>query len=254
MIIDADTHISPISGGGTLQLDGLIEQMDKSGVDKAICWLHPPYMREIDGSLRYIHECIQKRSDRLIGFGWVDPHLGLEKCRETIKRCLGEYGFHGIKLNGAQNSFYIDDEDLALPLVEEIAKAGTVLALHIGADEYDFTHPYRAGKLAELYPDLPILIVHMGGAGKPDLARPCVEMAAKHPNMTLIGSNVDFIRVKSAIESLGAQRVCFGSDTPFSIMHADVAAYQAFLSDYFTEDEQRLVMGGNIARVLRLIE
>lgn len=58
---------------------------------------------------------------------------------------MEEYGFYGVKLNGAQNSFYIDDESISLPLAEEVAKTGKLLAFHIGADEYDFTHPYRGG-------------------------------------------------------------------------------------------------------------
>jgi hypothetical protein len=59
--------------------------------------------------------------------------LGLDAARAAVKRCVEEYGFYGVKLNGAQNSYYIDDPQLALPIVEEIARTGKLLAFHVGA-------------------------------------------------------------------------------------------------------------------------
>ncbi len=252
MIIDADTHISPIKSDNTIPVERLIEHMDQSSVDRAICWLQPPYMREIDQSLEYVFNSVQRYPDRLLGFGWVDPHLGFEKGKDTIRRCIEEYGFYGIKFNGAQNSYYIDDPELALPLIEQAAKAGANLAFHIGADEYDFTHPYRVAKIARMFPETTIFLAHMGGAGLPDLSKSCIEMAQECPNLHLIASNIGWNKVVTAIKTLGADRVSFGSDTPFSIMHADVAAFQAFLSDYFTAEEAELVMGGNIRRLLNV--
>lgn len=252
MIIDADTHISPIRSPITIPVEALIDEMNQSGVDKAICWLQPPYMREIDDSLAYIHQSVKRYPDRLLGFGWVDPHLGFEKGRETIRRCVEDYGFYGIKFNGAQNSYYIDDEEMVLPLIEEAAKTGKLLAFHIGADEYDYTHPYRVAKIARRFPETTILLAHMGGAGLPDLSKSCIEMAVECPNLHLIASNIGWKKAIAAIETLGAERVSFGSDTPFSVMHADVAAFQAFLGDRFSPEEARLVMGGNIERLLNL--
>ncbi|MDR2479296.1 MAG: amidohydrolase family protein [Treponema sp.] len=252
MIIDADTHISPTDDENTIRAEELIEQMERSGVDRAVCWLQPPYMRIIDGSLKYLYESVKRYPDKLLGFGWVDPHLGVGEGKATVKRCLDEYGFHGVKLNGAQNSFTIDNEKMTLPIIEEIAKAGSILAFHIGADAYDNTHPFRAANIAERFPETTILMIHMGGVSSPDLSAACIDAAVKHKNMHLIGSNVRYTSVIKAIRELGASRVSFGSDTPFSVMHADVCAYQAFLSDYFTQEEQNLVMGDNILKLLKI--
>ena len=252
MIIDADTHISQTDDEGTILAEELINQMDKSKVDKAVCWLQPPYMRTIDPSLKYIYESVKKYPDRLLGFGWVDPHFGIKKGKETVRKCLEEYGFYGVKLNGAQNSFPIDNENISFPIIEEIAKAGSILALHIGADAYDYTHPFRAANIAKRFPEMPILMVHMGGVTSPELSSVCIETAEKCKSMHLVGSCVRYTSVVKAIKKLGASRVSFGSDTPFSFMHADVSAYKAFLSDYFTMKEQKLVMGENIARLFKL--
>jgi uncharacterized protein len=79
-----------------------------------------------------------------------------------VKRCIEEYGFYGVKLNGAQNNYIIDSDDLAMPVIEEIAKLGKPIAFHIGPDEYENTHPLRAARVAGLYPEIPIIMIHMG--------------------------------------------------------------------------------------------
>ena len=254
MIIDADTHVSPYKEPGIIQIpvEELLSQMETSKVDKALCWLTPPYMREIDASLKYVYEYTKKYPDKLLGFGWADPHFGVKKGKETVKKCLNEYGFYGIKLNGAQNSFPIDNEEMCFPIIEEVAKAGSILAFHIGVDAYDFTHPSRAVNVARRFPEMPILMVHMGGVGAPELTNACIQAAEQCGNMHLIGSNVRFNSVVNAIRKLGASRVSFGSDTPFSIMHADLAAYKAILSDYFTKKDEKLVLGENIVRLFKL--
>lgn len=252
MIIDADTHISPHRTPLTISTEELVERIGCAGVDKALCWLQPPYLREIDESLRYVYEATRRYPDKLLGFGWADPHLGRKRALDAIRRSTEEYGFYGVKLNGAQNEFYIDDEQLSLPLIEQIAKTGKLLALHIGADAYDRTHPFRAAKIAQRYPEMNILLAHMGGCSSPDLADACIEMAAGHPNLYLIGSNVGWNQVVKAIRVLGPRRVLFGSDTPFSDMHADRCAYEALLGDYFDEETARMVMGGNLARLFSL--
>lgn len=252
MIIDADTHISPADQNNTIRVEKLIEDMDRSGVDKALCWMQPLYTREVDESLKYIYESQKRFPERLLPFGWVDPHFGVKKGIETVHRCIEEYGFYGVKFNGAQNEYYIDDEEMVLPIIEEVARLGSRLAFHIGADAYEYTHPYNLEKIAKRYPDVPILVAHMGGAGLPNLARPCIEVAKRNPNITLIGSSIGWNSIVKAIREIGAERVCFGSDTPFSDMHADLAAYKSFLSDLFTKDEADLVLGGNIQKLFEI--
>jgi hypothetical protein len=252
MIIDADCHISPTGeDASAITIEELLRRMDRSGVDKALTWLRPPYRREIDSSNAYVHKAMQDHPDRILGFGWADPNLGVREAKDTVRRCVEEYGFYGVKLNGAQNNFYIDDPKLSLPVVEEIAKTGKALAFHVGTDAYEETHPFRVAKIARAYPDLPILAVHMGGVAFRDTSNAAIEIAGEHPNITLIGSGVQMVSVNRAIRALGSKRVCFGSDTPFAFMHVQLAAYRALLED-FTDEDRENIMVRNIARVFDL--
>jgi hypothetical protein len=254
MIIDADVHISPTREPGiSITVDELLRRMDRAQVDKALTWLQPPYLRHIDAANRYVYAAAQQHPDRILPFGWVDPHLGLEKGRATIRQCVEEYGFYGVKMNGAQNNFYIDDPVLSLPLVEIIASTGRLIAFHIGTDAYEATHPFRLGKIAARFPDLTILMVHIGGVGFHDLSNAAIEVMAQHPNIIGIGSAVRAPAILKAVQTLGPGRVCFGSDTPFELMHVEVAKYQALLRDEISPAGVQAVMGGNIARLFQLL-
>ena len=252
MIIDADCHISPIQGENRIAYKTLLNMMDKAKVDKALIWLQPPYMREISESNAYVYEATKTHPDRFLGFGWADPNISIKNAVNETRKCLYDYDLFGVKLNGAQNEYFIDDEKKTFPIIEEVAKAGKLLAFHCGADHYTRTHPYQIAKIAKRFPEIQILCVHMGGAGIPDLSRAAIEMAQEYPNVTLIGSAIGHPQILQAIKTLGAEKVCFGSDTPFQFMHVCLAMYDALLDGEISEDEKSLVMGGNIARLFNI--
>ena len=252
MIIDADVHITPVTGGLNIQIDELIRRMNYSGVEKALTWLQPAYFPNVDDGNALVYAAMQQYPDRILGFGWADPHFGLDVAKTQIKRCVEEFGFWGVKLNGAQNNFYIDDEKLSLPLIEEIAKTGKFLAFHIGADAFETTHPFRLAKIAKRFPETQIFCVHMGGVAFHDFSDAAIEIAQECPNITMIGSAVRATKILKAIKTLGAERVCFGSDTPFAMMHVELAMYKALMQDEISGEEQALVLGGNISRLFNL--
>ena len=53
-----------------------------------------------------------------------------------------------------------------------------------------------------------------------------------------------------AIKTLGAGRVSFESDTPFTLRHVRVAEYNALLDGEVTAEDKAKIMGDNILRLL----
>jgi predicted TIM-barrel fold metal-dependent hydrolase len=251
MIIDADCHISSRRSAPWITGDDLVERMDRAGVDRAVVWLSPPYDRDLDPELAAVHQACRTYPDRLIGFGWANPRLGAQRTRDHIKRCFEEYGFWGIKFNGAQDGYVIDDPELSLPHIELAAGFGKPIAFHIGADFYENTHPYRLGRIAARFPEIRFLASHMGGAGLPSLHRSCIEVAREQSNVYLIGSNIAETAVLAALQALGPERVCFGSDEPYRRMDYHLAGYQAMLRDVAPAAREK-VLGGNLARIVGL--
>jgi len=250
LIVDADTHISPT--GGNFALEAHMARMARAGVDKTLTWLKPDYAGTgIEGHNAYVYQAMQGYPDQILGFGWADPTVGVDHAKDMVKKCVYEYGMHGAKMNGAQNNYYIDDPELALPVAQEIAKTGKLLAYHIGPDAYERTHPFRAAKVAKMFPEMNILMVHMGMTDR-NMINAVIEMAQECPNMYLVGSATTYRAVLTAIKALGADRVCFGTDAPFQWPHVVLATYNAALDGKVTKEEKALVMGGNIARLFGL--
>ena len=250
MIIDADTHIAPT--GGEFALEKHLARLDANGIDASLVWLKPDYEgTAIEGHNRYVYEAAQAHPGRVIPFGWADPTVGVEHAVRMAKTCLTEYGFPGVKMNGAQNDYYIDDPVLAMPVAEAIAELGGMIAFHIGPDAYEKTHPLRALRVAERFPDTIVLLVHMGMTD--DAMNEAVVRAAElHRNLYLIGSGTTAELVHRAIGRLGAERVLFGSDAPFKVVPAAIAMYNALLDAEFSPREKELVMGGNMKRLFGL--
>ena len=248
MIIDGDCHVSSQKFDSLAQTaPELIEQLDRCGVDRALIWLKP-FGKSIDIENRAVYEAMKAYPDRLLGFGWANPMLGRQHALDTIRRGYEEYGFYGVKFNGAQD-YYVIDDAAVLPLIEAAAKYGKPIAFHIGADFYENTHPYRLGNIAGRYPEITFLMVHMGGAGKPSLHLSAIETAQKYANILLIGSAIDERPILQALQTLGSRRVCFGSDSPFNLIHVRLAMYQAMLRD-FSDADRAGVMGDNLSQAL----
>jgi len=261
MIIDADCHVSSRAGTqegmittvGGMGVDQLIREMDVLGVDRAIAWPMVSYTREMASDNRVIYEGASAHPDRIIPFGGVNPRLGLDEAIAELKRCIEVYGVKGVKLNGARDIYYIDDPHLSLPLVDMIAEAGLAVAFHCGANDFEKTHPFRIAKISERHPDLSVFLVHMGGSGRPNMHDSVIELATQYPNWYLIDSEADYRKVHKALNILGPDRVCFGSDTPFCPMRFELGIRQVIYQD-LSQQDRALVMGGNVARILNLVD
>jgi len=251
MRIDADCHISSRSTPSEVGPEQMVRFLDACDMDKAICWPMVAYDREMASDNLAIFKGAQQFPDRIIPVGGVNPRLGLDQAKDELQRCIQEYGVKGVKLNGARDTYYIDDPVLSLPLIEMIADAGIVLAFHCGANDFERTHPFRIAKISDMYPDLNIAVVHMGGGGLPSIHDATIELAAKYPNWYLIDSECDYRKVLAAFDALGASRVCYGSDTPFCPMRYEYGMRDVIYQD-LSDQDKALVYGGNTARMLGL--
>lgn len=253
-IIDADTHISNIKEGNSITAEELIAMMDRAGIEKALTWIQPPYQRDLLPRLiEYLENSAKAYRDRIIPFGWVDPHLGITNSKLLIRKCMLQYGFKGIKLNGAQNEYPVDDEELSIPLIREIADLGGIIAFHCGADVRDYTHPYRIEKILKMFPHIKFLMVHMGGASFSDFSDTAIEVAERNNNVTLIGSAIRTRPLINAIKRIGPERIAYGSDAPFEFPSVEISRYKAIFELEFPEDYySEWIMSKTMQKVLGL--
>jgi predicted TIM-barrel fold metal-dependent hydrolase len=237
-------HGRPISGSE------LIEDMDQAGVDMALCWQNPAILRygaDQDENFRLLLEAnraierlAKQHPTRVIPAGWTDPKaLGMAGAAEIVRLAVDEWGFPVVKMNPAQNGYYIDDPQV-MTLVDEIVGRGAVPAFHFGADT-PFTPANGLRSVALRYPNHPVIGVHMGGGGAAyvdadDFYQAARELGLQCPNLFFILSakrdthmESDLITYRAA-GSPWCHNLSVGSDAPYGRVDWNFGGFKAIFA------------------------
>jgi len=217
----------------------LLAAMDRNGVQQAVVFPYP--LAEVDSgeANRYVLEAARLHSDRLIPFVLLDGEPAAWIAR-------GARGF--------KQHFLLEPERFPLDRVyPPIAEAGLPLLAHLT------TRAIVPGARAilKLAPRLPLIIAHLGRC-EPNTAL-CVEenllALAGLGNVFFETSTVrDPAAFRRAVELVGAERLCFGSDFPFnSYLDTDPLAVElaAVRAAGLPAGELEQVLGGTIRRLLQ---
>jgi predicted TIM-barrel fold metal-dependent hydrolase len=214
LTIDADTHITSPDNlpeavsqklastenyyhGRPITSEELLAEMNLADVDMALIWQNPaatPYGNDQKENFErlmvaneYIHQSARQYPEKFIPAGWTDPKaLGVDLAKKVAQICIQEFGFPILKMNPAQNAYNMDSE-MVLAVMDEIIACNGMPAFHFGSDT-PYTPVSSLKRLAERYPDTPILAVHMagGGAGYVEAEKNYTEtreLGLKYPNL-----------------------------------------------------------------------
>lgn len=241
MIIDAHVQI----GQGryhSVDPGELIEQMDRSGIDRALV---SPVDREMavynrEGNDRVL-ALTRQYAGRYLAYATANPWYGDAAVAE-LDRALGE-GAAAVKLHPPLQGFMIL-ESLVHPLIEVAARYRVPVYMHTGTPAYAL--PLQLAELALEYPEVPFI---MGKNGKTDFwidAMPAFETA---PN--LFGDTAhDFPErgMRRMTQVIGTDRMIFSSNHPVSRMGLEVDKVRDL---QVTEEQRAAVLGGNLQRLLQ---
>ncbi|GAA2853051.1 TatD family hydrolase [Streptosporangium fragile] len=259
MIIDAHTHVWPdriaeialrgnrlpglrARGDGTVA--GLTRQMEHAGVAMSCCLGIANEARHVDKVNAFVAGL---QSPERFGFGTVHVDLSAEENLASLRR----HGIRGVKLHPLFQNFALDDRRLR-PILEAFGGDIAVIT-HVGAggDAHanSLSSPKMIADIARNFPDLRLVACHFGGYKILDDAEEMlcgadvVLETSWPPSLARLRPE----RVRRLIRKHGAERVVFGSDWPMAEPAEEIAAIEALgLSD----DETKLVLGGNLARLL----
>ena len=237
MIIDSHTHIGDFPLFGVkLAAHELISIMNESNVQSALVFTTP-------NSITL--EAVKKHGDRLHGMVWINPHLG-DKAVELVDKAIVQWGFKGLKMHPLIDSF-LPDQEIVFPIIDRARKHRVPVLFHCGHPPWSL--PWHIGNLADIYPDVPIILGHMGH-GHIVYINGAIEIAEKHDNIILETSAMPMhSKIKEAIIKIGEHRVIFGSDVPFGhpgfeIKKVEVAG--------LSEKQRALVFEYNSRRIFNL--
>ena len=246
MIIDAHNHL-PTGGytGPAFERPGevVVQTMQASGIDKAVILGISGWYR----TSREINDLYAAEASRFPGilYPWAavsPPNLVLDGKSEAmeLRRAVTELGMGGLKLVRLRPG-YMDI------LMEEVVHLGIPVLVHSGTPP-DAT-PLQVANLARRYPTVKVILGHSGGA---DVLWPDALLAARQlDNIWLETSRASFNGLQKMVDTLGQERIVFGSDSPYvpsTVQYCLERVKALRISDQARE----AILGGNMARLLGL--
>jgi len=249
-VIDCHAHLTHRSRT-TWEADDrkLIEAADKLGIDQLCCsTLTPRQPATADGFRecnRWTAEGMRRFPGRVLGYCYVNPGYGLEALEE-IRRCVGDYGFIGIKLYNE----YTCTEPVVFPIVELAIELGVPILQHASHSHYfveDQPRMSDGGHLAELarrYPEAMLICAHISGGGDWEWT---IKALRHSPNVLLdtSGSVTDEGTVELAAAVVGADRLLFGCDSSMTAVVGKIRGANLSAQD------KKKILSGNMMRLLR---
>lgn len=179
-----------------------------------------------------------------VGFGTV--HAEMQNLVEEVGR-IEEMGLKGIKIHPDCQHFNIDDPRL-YPLYEEI-QGRLPMMMHLGDENYDYSHPARLRRVLDLFPKLQVCAAHFGGHTMYETA---MEYLSDTECIMDISSTLMFLSPETAesyINHYGAERLAFGSDYP---VFDPVREMELFLALDLTPDQKEQIAWKTAARFLKV--
>jgi hypothetical protein len=237
MVIDSHTHIGEFPLFNIkLNAHDLVSIMDAWNIQKALVSTVPNSLTS---------KAVNEYKDILYGLVWINPHEG-DHAAKLVDEAITKWGFKGLKMHPLIDG-YLPDQEIVFPIMDKASKYNVPILFHCGHPPWSL--PWHFGNLAEIYPDVTIILGHMGH-GHIVYINGAIEVAKKHEKIILETSGMPMhSKIKEAVLKVGEHRVIYGSDTPFGhpafeIKKVEVAG--------LTEKQLNLVLEQNALRIFHL--
>ncbi len=237
--IDAHCHVGNFGGwaGVSITTEQLITQMNEYEIEKAIL-CSASYEKNEDTLKAY-----RAYPERFYPLVYVNP-LKEELSVQDIDYYVGKCGFAGIKMNPLKDAF-VADAKCVDPIMEKAKEYQIPVFIHCGHPPYSL--PWSIALLAERFPMVAIIMIHMGH-GHGVYIDASLKMARRYSNLYLEMSGMPMSnKIKEAYETVGKERIMFGTDSPF---HHPSVEIQKVLASGLDEEGLRAVFYENVIKLL----
>lgn len=261
--LSAASHTRPFTDGTA---SGLVRSMGEAGVDLSIVLpvaTTPRQVERINDSSAGLNRGAGEAN--VFNFGCMHPDF--EGWHAELAR-VKELGLKGVKLHPVYQGTDFDDPRY-LRILDRAGELGLIVVTHAGLDvgypgvvrcspemvrrAVGQVGPVKLvlahmggwkswGRVLELLPDTPVMIDTSFSTGKM-----CpLDNGHYRPDELDLLNGEDFLRL---VRAFGAERVLFGSDSPWSDQGTSRAWIEALP---LAQEEKRAILGGNAQRLLGL--
>jgi predicted TIM-barrel fold metal-dependent hydrolase len=246
-----------------------VEEMDKHGIDRLVMFTSVP------GDHGSVAAAVRAFPTRITGYIMLDPTQ--PNAADHLRQGVQGQGLKGVTLFPAMHHFHADDERV-YPLYQAAAELSIPVFVHFGVlkvsirdklglpNVFDlrYASPIDLHRVVIDFPSLNFIIPHFGcgyfrealmlGAQAPNVY---VDTSSSNTWLTYMPSHLDLKTVfDKTLQVFGPERVLFGTDSnvfPRGWRH-DIFRQQVEILQALgvTREAVELILGGNIARLLRL--
>jgi len=218
MIIDTHVHIGTIENFDLTETM-LLEAMDRYGIDFALVSnvegseFIPPHgpvtdpVAERDANQKVL-SMVRRHPDRLRGLYWAKPYTEGYSADVLLFLQDNRDAFAGFKFHPDMSQLKVTDQRY-VPYLECAKTLAMPVAVHTAHDIY--AHPSFAREVAEQWPLLNFVLVHMGLASD---NLESIEYMGELENVYGDTTWVSFDSIEKAVESVGSHKILFGTDAP----------------------------------------
>jgi len=158
MIIDFHCHIgqSKIFSGKSGTPKDIVQLMDKRKIDKAVLLpaASPRKPKYYEDAL----EAYKEFPDRFFPFFLANPRE--ENVCDMLEMVVEKYGFKGLKMHPSFLGVAANDREWVYPIAEKARELKVCMMIH--SDPSLYATPWQIGLLAMDFPDIPVVMAHMG--------------------------------------------------------------------------------------------
>jgi predicted TIM-barrel fold metal-dependent hydrolase len=245
-IIDSHVHLKHGDAAKTeYSAEAIVEVMDQAGIDKSVVFA---MSTTTERSIAMAERAVAKYPDRLIPYAYALPNYERPVIKE-LESALANGLFRGIKIHAGECTLadYVID-----PVLKLAGRFGVPCLIDaVGRDAV-------AKRLAKAFPETTIIFAHMGRykTNDPKLIDAFIQVAAEHDKVLLDLSGVDLVpKIAEAVKKVGAGKLVWGTDGPHP--DPDLVTYARTNLEKVTQspispEEKDQILGGNIARLLKL--
>ena len=233
--------------------------MDSRGIEKAVIMpFNDPWLMSMEFTIDAVHKNLYEMKQRYPGkfyaFADIDIRNTSAESLEAIRKAITECKLDGIKIH--PNNTGVDLDSAYNQLIFAHAQENKIpVAIHSYPNTIDDrSAAYRIVNILEQYPDLTVIVSHMGAYQWEQLlpTRCFVDISAILPDYV---RTYGIVKTNEILRKFGADRLIFATDYPDSrILQPDeiYGSYFDILNQMdFTKEEAEKIAYGNISEILK---
>jgi predicted TIM-barrel fold metal-dependent hydrolase len=241
VIADCHCHAGP-GDGFTAPADtraglGLyLRRAERAGIARTV--IFAAFHSDYAVANREVARIVSSRPDRFWGFAFVHAQRDRGRVAALVRAAVEEHGFRGLKVHRHDAR-----------ITREVCEAAERFSLPVLYDPMGEVQSIEL--LAREFPGLVLIVPHLSSfAGDWGAQRAFIDLLVRYPNVFTDTSGVrDFDLLAEAVRRAGARKVLFGSDGPW--LHPALELAKVKLLG-LPADQEQLVLGGNLLRILGL--